>query len=322
MSDIPYFDAAAVRAALPFDVAIRAIEDGLRGGIDPELDGPRLFSPAPRGEFLLMPAQGAEFSGLKALTVAPENPARGHAKIQGLYILYRSDTLAPVAVMEGATLTAIRTPAVTLTAIRHLVRAASAADAPSVQPRILVYGAGVQAEGHLRAAVVDFPDARFGVVGRNPANVASLRSRLPELDVQDRSGDAAAAISVADIVICTTSSDSAIFDGSLVRDGAVVAAVGTHGRERREIDDALVHRADLVVEGRASARRENGNLATALTDLDWDSESRPKNLRELVEGDMTRRPGRPAFYTGVGMSWEDLICAAAVFAEGRLESRR
>ena len=322
MTDIPYFDAAAVRSALPFDAAIRAIENGLREGVDPELDGPRLFSPAPSGEFLLMPAQGADFSGLKALTVAPENPAQGLPKIQGLYILYRSDTLAPVAVMEGATLTAIRTPAVTLTAIRHLVRAASAADALPPRPSILVFGAGVQAEGHLRAAAVEFPGARFGVVGRNPTNVASLRSRLPEWDVQDRSGDAEVAIGEADIVICTTSSDTAIFDGSLVRDGAIVAAVGTHGRERREIDDALVQRADLVVEGRASARRENGNLATALTDLDWDSESRPTNLRELVGGAMTRRPGRPAFYTGVGMSWEDLICAAAVFAEGRLESRR
>lgn len=321
-ASLPYFDAAAVRAALPFARAIRAIEDGLRGGVDPEHDGPRLFSPAPNGEFLLMPAQGAEYSGLKALTVAPENPARGLAKIQGLYILYRSDSRAPVAVMEGASLTAIRTPAVTLTAIRHLARAAAPADRVPERPRILIYGAGVQAAGHIGASLVDFPDARFEVVGRRPENVAALIAQFPELELRDRAGDAEAAVAEADIIICATSSSTPLFDGSLVRDGAIVAATGTHGRDLREIDDALVRRADIVVEGRASARRENGNLATALGDEDWDGASAPTNLRELVDGDMTRRVGRPALHTGVGMSWEDLVCAAVVFAEGRQHPSR
>ena len=314
---IPYFDADAVRAALPFDRAIRAIEEGLRNGVDPELDGPRLFSPAPNGEFLLMPAQGADFSGLKALTVAPENPARGLAKIQGLYILYSSDSLAPVAVMEGASLTAIRTPAVTLTAIRHLVRAAPEADRMPERPTILIFGAGVQAAAHISAALVDFPEAAFGVVGRRPENVATLIAGFPELEIRDRGTDAEAAVSEADIIICATSSSAPLFDGALVRDGAIVAATGTHGRELREVDDALVRRADIVVEGRASAQRENGNLATAISDADWAGSSAPANLSELVAGDMTRRPGAPVLYGGVGMSWEDLICAAVVFAEGR-----
>ncbi|MBL3687474.1 ornithine cyclodeaminase family protein [Leucobacter zeae] len=317
MTAIPYFDADAVRAALPFARAIRAIEEGLRGGVDPESDGPRLFSPAPNGEFLLMPAQGAEFSGLKALTVAPQNPARGLAKIQGLYVLYSSDDLAPVAVMEGASLTAIRTPAVTLAAVRHLARAADEADRLPERPRILVYGAGVQAAGHISAALVDFPDARFDVVGRSPERVAALSARFAELGIRDRGGDPEAAVAEADVIICTTSSSTPLFDGSLVRDGAIVAATGTHGRELREVDDALVRRSDIAVEGRGSARRENGNLATALTDADWAASTAPANLSELVTGDMTRRRGAPAFYTGVGMSWEDLICAAVVFAEGR-----
>lgn len=321
-SALPYFDAAAVRAALPFDRAIRALEDGLLGGVDPESDGPRLFSPAPGGEFLLMPAQGPEFSGLKALTVAPENPARGLAKIQGVYILYSSDTLAPVALMEGASLTAIRTPAVTLTAVRHLARAAAPGDEVPERPRVLVFGAGVQAAAHISAALTDFPGAVFGVIGRRPENVAALIAGFPDLEVRDRSADAEAAVAEADIILCATSAGSPLFDGSLVRDGAIVAAVGTHGRELREVDDALVRRADIVVEGRASARRENGNLATALTADDWSGPAAPRNLRELVRGDLTRRAGAPALYTGVGMSWEDLVCAAAVFAEGRRSPSR
>jgi ornithine cyclodeaminase len=322
VSTLPYFDAEAVRAALPFELAMHAIEQGLRNGVDPEDDGPRLFSPAPDGEFLLMPAQGAEFSGLKALTVAPQNPARGLAKIQGLYILYSSDTLAPVAVMEGASLTAIRTPAVTLTAVRHIVRSAAPDDRLPAQPQILIFGAGVQAAGHIEAALVDFPEARFGVIGRRPENVAALVARFPEIELRDRGDDAETAVHEADIIICATSASSPLFDGSLVRDGAIVAAVGTHGRELREVDDLLVQRSDLAVEGRGSARRENGNLATALAPHDWESDSAPVNLGELVSRGMTRRADRPALYTGVGMSWEDLICAAVVFAEGRRSTSR
>lgn len=322
MSSLPYFDADAVRAALPFARAIRAIEEGLLGGVDPEEDSPRLFSPAPDGEFLLMPAQGAELSGLKALTVAPGNPARGLAKIQGLYLLYSSETLAPIAVLDGASLTAIRTPAVTLTALRHLARASRSDARPPARPEILIFGAGVQAAGHIEAALVDFPAARFGVVGRRPENVAALIDRFPQLDLRDRGNDRDTAVREADIVICATSAESPLFDGALVRDDALVAAVGTHGRELREVDDRLVRRADLVVEGRASARRENGNLASALGPDDWASEAAPANLAELVRRGMTRRAGRPALYTGVGMSWEDLICAAVVFAEGRRSASR
>lgn len=319
MSDVPYFDAAAVRSALPFDRAIHAIEESLRAGLDPEIDAPRIFSPAPGGEFLLMPAQGAQFSGLKALTVAPENPARGLPKIQGLYILVDSDTLAPAAILEGSSLTAIRTPAVTITAVKQLAAAASTANRLPERPSVLVFGAGVQAEGHVLAMQAAFPGARFQVIGRSESRVESLVQKLisgrKDLDVRSLPlGTVSEALGRADVILCTTSSDTPIFNGSLVSPNAIVAAVGTHGRERREIDDALVGRADILVEGRGSAARENGNLATVLSPADWAGPAAPKNLREAVLGQFRRRDGHPAFYTGVGMSWQDLVCATAAYS--------
>ena len=328
---LPFFTAEDVRRRLPLAHAMDALEAALRGsepgdgsgddGIDPESDGPRLFSPAPRGEFLLLPAQGAAFSGLKALTVAPENPARGLEKIQGVYILYSSDTLAPVAVLEGGSLAAIRTPAVTVSAIRQLAAIAPAGDELPAEPRILVFGAGTQAFTHIRAAAVAFPPARFGVVGGRPGRVAALIEALSAsaeaagCSIVDRGGSdesIAAAVSEADIIICVTTASTALFDGSLVRDGAIVAAAGTHGLDLREVDDSLVSRADLVVEGRGSAQRENGNLAS-LSDADWTGAHRPANLRELARGAFARTAGRPVLYTGVGMAWEDLTCATAVY---------
>ncbi|WP_121076934.1 ornithine cyclodeaminase family protein [Leucobacter aridicollis] len=317
MPSIDFFSADEVRELLTFDTAIGALESALAAGLSPEDDGPRLFADAPDGEFLLMPAQSAKFSGVKALTIAPSNPDRGLEKIQGLYLLYSSDTLAPIAVMEGSCLTAIRTPSVTLTAIRHLARLAPEGARLGSDPRILLFGAGTQAIEHIRAALVDFPDATFEVVGRRPERVAAMIAELAADPATAHVRVAAAtdddaAVAAADIIILTTTATSPVFDGSLVADNAIVAATGTHGLDAREVDDTLVSRADVAVEGRGSARRENGNLATVFDEAKWES-SPPANLQDLVRGNFTRTLGRPAFYTGVGMSWEDLVCASAVY---------
>lgn len=314
---IEFFSADEVRELLSFKTAINSLESALDAGLSPEDDGPRLFADAPDGEFLLMPAQSSTFSGVKALTIAPNNPERGLEKIQGLYILYSSDDLAPIAVMEGSCLTAIRTPSVTLTAIRHLARLAPAGAELGTDPRILLFGAGTQAIEHIRAALVDFPDATFEVIGRRPERVAAMIAVLAADSATAHvsvtaPADNEVAISAADIIILTTTSLTPVFDGNLVSPNAIVAATGTHGLDAREVDDALVKRADIAVEGRGSARRENGNLATAFDDAAWESNP-PANLQDLVRGNFTRTLGRPAFYTGVGMSWEDLVCASAVY---------
>lgn len=318
---LPYFDAAAVRAAAPWPTAVAALERALADGVDPELDSPRLFSPAPGGEFLIMPAQGLStngrsYSGVKALTVAPGNPARGLEKIQGIYLLIDSDTLAPLATMDGTELTAIRTPATTLMAVKHILAAAPGGEAKH-EPQVLVFGAGVQALNHLRAAHAVLPGARFAVVGQRPERVQTLIGTLAAEGIEVRAGGAAD-VPEADVILCTTSSRTPLFDGGLVADGAVVAAVGQHGLDAREVDATLVLRSDVVVEGRASAMREAGDLIPARSVEEWEG-IHPLNLRELVGGKLERTPGKPCLYAGVGMAWEDLVTAAVVYEGGTRE---
>ncbi|WP_120521612.1 ornithine cyclodeaminase family protein [Arthrobacter celericrescens] len=312
--NLPYFDAAAVRAAAPWPTAVAALERALADGVDPELDSPRLFSPAPGGEFLLMPAQGQSYSGVKALAVAPGNPARGLEKIQGIYLLIDSDTLAPLATMDGTELTAIRTPATTLMAVKHIL---AAAPETKENLQVLVFGAGIQALNHLRAAHAVLPGARFAVVGQRPERVQALIGTLAAEGISVRAGSTAD-VPEADVILCTTSSRTPLFDGGLVADGAVVAAVGQHGLDAREVDAALVLRSDVVVEGRASALREAGDLIPARSAEEWET-IHPLNLRELVAGKLERTPGKPCLYAGVGMAWEDLVTAAVVYEGGTRE---
>ncbi|WP_427135713.1 ornithine cyclodeaminase family protein [Pseudarthrobacter sp. S9] len=232
--------------------------------------------------------------------------------MQGVYLLVDSDTLSPLATMDGNELTAVRTPATTLLAVQHIL-AAAPGGAPEA-PRVLVFGAGVQALNHLRAAHAMLPGASFAVVGQRPERVKALVAQLASEGIQVRPGGAAE-VPDADVVLCTTSSRTPLFDGGLVAPGGVIAAVGQHGLDAREVDDALVLRSDVVVEGRSSAWREAGDLIPARSVEEWE-DIRPANLRELVGGGLKRTPGRPCLYAGVGMAWEDLVTAAVVYEGG------
>lgn len=308
------FDATAIRAAAPWDVAITALENALLTDVDPELDDPRLFSPAPGGEFLLMPSTSRRYSGLKALTVAPANPARGLDKIQGVYILFDSETLAPLATLDGTELTAIRTPATTLLAISHISAAAPADHPFPASPSVLVFGTGVQALNHLRAAHYVFPDARFSVAGRRAERLESLRAELKSEGIEVVAA-APSDTSTADIIICATTSQIPLFPGNEPSNSAIIAAVGAHGVGVREVDQALVLRCDIVVESRASAWREAGDLIPARSVEEW-KELHPVNIRELVRGELVRTPDKPCLFNGVGMSWEDLVTASVVYEGG------
>lgn len=310
--NLPYFDGAAVRSAAPWTTAIAALEQALLDGVDPEEDSPRLFSPAASGEFLLMPSSGRRYSGVKALTVAAANPARGLEKIQGVYILFDSDTLAPLATMDGNELTAVRTPATTLLAIKNIL--ASAPSRRTATGPVLVFGTGVQALNHLRAAHAVLPGASLSVVGRRGDRVAALIGQLASEGIEVRAGSTTD-VPDAEVVICATSSSTPLFNGALVAPCAVVAAVGQHGLDAREIDAELVLRSDVIVEGRASALREAGDLIPARSREDWEA-LHPANLRDLVKGEFSRSPDKPCLYAGVGMAWEDLVTAAVVYEGG------
>ncbi|WP_028659253.1 ornithine cyclodeaminase family protein [Nocardioides insulae] len=318
METLPFLTGSDLAAAVSGAEAVRALEAALQSGeVDPEQDSPRLFSPAPGGEFLLMPTEGGTWSGVKALTVAPDNPGRGKPKIQGIYALIRSDDLAPVVLMDGVELTLIRTPATTVLAVEHLLGLGPVA--PSPLP-VVVFGTGPQADRHLAYLREVLGPLDVTVVGRRAAPAEALAQRWSERGIPTRVGDAEAVRDAA-LVVCVTSSSEPLFDADLVPDDAVIAAVGAHGPDIGELPPELVLRSDLVVEGRASAMRESGNLLRARPAAEWAGDRAPANLADLVTGRMARTPGRPAVYTGVGMAWEDLVVAtAAAQRHGVLEA--
>jgi ornithine cyclodeaminase/alanine dehydrogenase-like protein (mu-crystallin family) len=292
-----FLDEAAVRALGP-EAAVRAITGALRGGLDPAVDPPRVPVRLSHGEFLLMPAEAASAAGVKVVTVAPDNRARGLPRIQAAYLLFDAETLALRAVLDGTALTTLRTPAVSIAAV--LPRLSDRA------LRVVLVGAGPQARGHVETLRAVRPLARVTYLVRDPSRTSLDAVRLGSPDAEE-------ALRTSDVVVCATSARSPLFDSELLPADVVVIAIGSHEPEARELDASLLRRAIVAVEDVGTALREAGDVILAIGEGALDAgELVP--MRDVVTGGAPLPRGRPLVFKSVGMSWEDLVVAEAALS--------
>ncbi|MGW6406149.1 ornithine cyclodeaminase family protein [Streptomyces vinaceus] len=305
---IPQFGAAETAALLTPPEAADALAAVLRAGLDPESCPQRSALPVPGGgELLLMPAAAGAYTGVKIAGVAPGNPALGLPRITGSYLLLDGPTLHPLALFDGAALTTLRTPAVSALALRYLAPAGRA-------PRLVIFGTGPQAYGHLEAVRHVREPAGVVVVGRDPDAARRLAEHAGALGVPARTGTPAD-VAEADLVLCCTTAREPLFDGRLVAPGATVVAVGSHEPDARETDTALVRRAAVYVESRAAALREAGDLLVPEAEGAIGPGHINGTLSDLVAGRMPAagEQGCPQLFKSVGMAWEDLAVAVAMY---------
>ncbi|OKJ34984.1 MULTISPECIES: ornithine cyclodeaminase family protein [unclassified Streptomyces] len=314
MTGIPQFGPQELAGLLTPAAAADALAEALRGGLDPEACPQRTAFPVPAGELLLMPAASGAYAGVKIAGVVPGNAARGLPRITGNYLLLDGPTLRPLALLDGEVLTALRTPAVSALALRHL--------APTGRPlRLVLFGSGPQAYGHLEAVLAERALEQVVVVARDPGRAGRLAAHAEGLGVRARTGGAGE-VADADLVVCCTTAREPLFDGRLVRPGAVVVAVGSHEPSARETDTALVQRAAVYVESRAAALREAGDLLVPEAEGAIGPGHITGTLADLVHGRIPAggARGRPQFFKSVGMAWEDLAVAVALFGAAEANS--
>lgn len=297
-----WFGKSEVAATIDSRRARALIEWALGSGFDPAQDPNRINTPAGAGHFLLMPSTLGPWSGIKVLSVAPDNPAIGFPRIQATYVLMDARTLTTRALIDGSLLTELRTPAVSAVAAERLA-------APDAS-HLVVFGTGPQALAHIEAMAEIRPLRKMTVVGRSADKAAVAVAKAAALGLEAVSGDASAAAD-ADIIVCATSAKDPLFDGSLVKDGACVIAMGSHETDRRELDAGLLGRSLVVVEDTATALREAGDVTMAIADGTLDGGTLVPLLK-IVRGTAVRRTDAPNVFKSVGMSWQDLAVAIGV----------
>lgn len=292
MSGPLLLDGPATRAAITPAQATQAIREAL-ASFDPATDPGRHGVPIPGGELLLMPSMLPGAVGVKVLTVAEQRLPR----VQGQYLLFDGNTLAPRLILDGAALTAVRTPAVSFAPF--LPRLAEL-DSPV---RLVIFGTGPQALAH-HATLKDLL----------PAGTELRVSYLSRRPPPDPTGWLAAgsdqAVHAAQLIVCATTAREPILDRPGLRDDVLIIAVGSHTPDARELSSVLLADATVIVEDPATALRECGDVVLAVADRVLD----PVDLvpiRELVLGRLLDQ-ARPAVFKTSGMSWEDLVIARAI----------
>lgn len=299
--NLPSIGAAQLAELLPMNVAVDALEAAFAGTL-PEAPL-RAHVEAGDGDLLLMPAVSEQGAGVKLVTVNPGNPARGLPLIQGVYVLFAPGTLEPVAIIDGAALTGVRTAAVTGLATRHLARP----DAST----LVIFGAGTQARTHLEAMVAVRPVERVIVVSRTPERAEALVERARGLGLEARTGEAPD-VSEADIVCTCTTSPTPVFAGSELRPGAHINAVGAYTPETRELDTETVLRGRVVVETREAALAEAGDLLVPIEEGVFAAEDVAADLSEVAGGAEVRTSDADiTIFKSVGVAFEDLVVARA-----------
>jgi ornithine cyclodeaminase len=299
-------DAMELNSILGINGALGALEGAFAANELPEAPH-RMHLATGDGDLLLMPAADERAVGVKLVTVGPPNRERGLPLIQGVYVLF-STSLEPVAVIDGAALTQLRTAAVSGLATNYLARQ----DARS----LVMFGAGVQAQAHLEAMCLVRPVEEVRVVEKDPKRATRLVEKARGMGLDASVADAGEVAEADLICTCTTSSEP-VFDGALLREGAHVNAVGAFKPHTRELDSETVRRGRLVVEAREAALAEAGDLLIPIQKGEIGPSDIVADLAELVKGRTARTGPRDiTVFKCVGMAFEDLVVATAAFGRG------
>jgi ornithine cyclodeaminase len=310
-----FITAEEITDSFSFLSAVNAIQEALLGGLDPAGDLPRSILPIEKGELLLMPSTSVEGSGIKVLTIAPNNPALNEPRIQGIYLLFDKENLAISSILDGAALTTYRTPAISLAAVRKGLELSRG------EITVVVFGSGPQAISHIQTlAALDVKVTSVVFVVRD---IEKAEKRIPDVALLGLTSECTIHIlgadshevnqhlQQADLVIAATTARTPLFDSTLLKQSVIVIAVGSHEPDVREIDSNLLARAQVVVETRASALREAGDVIMAIGDGSITAQSLHE-LADVVCGRTTLNREQPIFFKSSGMSWEDLVIARAV----------
>ncbi|TFD19229.1 ornithine cyclodeaminase family protein [Cryobacterium sp. TMS1-13-1] len=300
---LPWISADEVFARVDFGAAVRAVQRDLLAGLDPAADFDRGILDLRNGQLLLMPTESPEFVGVKIASVAPNNPAIGRQRIQGIYVLMDAATLSPVALLDGTALTTLRTPAVSAAAADFL--------APAEIENLVVFGSGPQAWGHIQALRSIRLIGKVVIVARNQERSGQLTARIEATGLAARVGTADD-VRDAQLIVCATTAREPLFDGMLVPDDSCTIAVGSHEPDARELPSALVARGQIVVEDTTAALREAGDLIIPIREGLASAESLVPMRQIIVEETAVDRM-RPRVFKSSGMSWEDLVVAAEVY---------
>jgi len=304
-----------VERLLPMAACIDVLDDAMRAASSGAVSMPlRLFTPLAdgTGSFGLMPGSMLDppFFGAKVISLLPGNPAKGLPMVQGYVSLFDHESGKAVALIEGASVTAIRTAAASGLATRVLARKDARTHG--------IFGTGVQAITHIDAVNCARDIAEILVWGRDPEKTRQFAGQQSERVQRDvRATEDPAEAAGCDIVSTVTAATKPILKGDWLRPGCHLNLVGVHTPEAREADSRAIERSRVYVDLMESAMNEAGDILVPMGEGAIDRAHILGEIGQVLAGEVPGRNGdrEITLYKSLGIVAQDLFAAAHVYAQ-------
>lgn len=274
-----------------------------------------LVMPGDRGMMGMMPGYLAEPEcfGVKLVSLMPRNKPPQYSSHLGLVLLFEAEHGQPVALIDAAEITAIRTAAASGLATRLLARP-EAGD-------LALLGAGEQSRSHLEAMLRVRPLRRIRLWARDPdkarsfAKTEGARHRVSI----ETSATVAEAVADADIICTTTKAREPILQGDWLTPGVHLNVVGSSMGATAEIDTPAVVKSRFFVDCRNSTINEGGEYLRALRAGAITPAHILAEIGEVANGtkEGRRSPLDMTLYKSLGIAPQDLASAHYVLAKAR-----
>jgi alanine dehydrogenase len=307
-----------MRQALSMSRAVEAVKRGfaqlsagqadipLRSALDvPRHDGVTLFMPG----YLASDEQMA----VKIVSVFDRNPDKGLPLIHAVVVVIDATTGQPVAVMDGAYLTALRTGAASGAATEALAREDACVAA--------IIGAGVQGRTQLEAVCAVRAIEKAWVY-----DLALEQARVYADEMEQRlslpvtvAGTPDEAVGDADVICTATTATSPVFDDADIRPGTHINAIGAYTPEMQELPPDTVLRAKVVIDDYEASMAEAGDLLIPIKQGLMTAEHIYAELGDIITGQKVGRtsPEELTVFKSVGVAVQDVAVSAAVLEAAR-----
>jgi ornithine cyclodeaminase len=315
-------NASEIHRALPMNEAIEAMKSAyasLSGGTAVVPLRTRLDIPNTEALSLFMPAfvhsQDGDALAVKVVSLFSTNPTRGLAYIQAAVLVFDPETGRAIALLEGSTLTALRTGAASGASIDLLARKDSKI--------VAIFGAGAQGRTQLEAACTVRQIETAFLFDRNPEKAQALASEMNGKGLVTRdirvAGTAEEAVESADIICTATTSLRPVFHDEDIKAGTHVAAVGSYRPDMQEVPAETLKRAKVFVDSRSASLEEAGDLIQPMQARIFDETHICGELGEVILGKI---PGRQSqeeitYFKSVGIAVQDTLAAQVALNNAR-----
>ncbi|MCD6347739.1 MAG: ornithine cyclodeaminase family protein [Bacteroidales bacterium] len=289
------------------------IEDAMLAYADGDFVMPdRVHMDFGNNTLLLMPSSSGEFFSTKLVSLFPDNPQKGAPVLFGSVVLNDGANGKPLALINGAKLTAVRTAAVGSTGIKYT--------APENASTLGLVGAGVQGFHQVlfacRVRKIKQVWIYDAATDRLNEFILNLKPLLPDVEFNIAANTEELCLE-SEIIITATNADAAVLpEDSKLLDGKTIVAIGSYKPDMIEMPEALYPLLDNCFIDVEVALEESGDLIHPIESGILKKEQ-IHLLSELITKKITIDTKLTTLYKSVGMALFDLFTAIYLFKKAR-----